>query len=155
MQSRQKGNWENWSGPGPFLYLLFSYQIVNKHNIFHECEHMVPTCPSWAVHSNIIFPIYMYHLPVVTQYCAMYVHIHSEDFYSLLNVIGADGKWTSFYQYLRYNHKRGTIVFSTPSAIIWAYSHVSSTICHRIRLFEHVIYSWGALHCRQCRAPQE
>ena len=41
----------------------------------------------------------------------------SED-YSLSKVIVADEKSTSFYQYLRYSHKLGTIAFSTPSAII-------------------------------------
>ncbi len=75
--------------------------------------------------------------------------------YSLSNVILADEKLTSFHQYLRYNHKRGTIAFSTPSAIIWAYSPIASMVSARFSLFEHVIYSWGALHCRQCRAPQE
>ena len=40
--------------------------------------------------------------------------------YSVSNVIVVDEKWTSFYQYLRYSRIRGTIVFSTPSTIIWA-----------------------------------
>ena len=43
---------------------------------------------------------------------------YSKTMYTLSNVIVADEKWTSFHQYLRYNYKRGTIVFSTPSAII-------------------------------------
>ncbi len=38
--------------------------------------------------------------------------------YSLSNVIMADENWISFHQYLRYSHKRGTIMFSAPSAII-------------------------------------
>ena len=40
--------------------------------------------------------------------------------YSLSNVIMVDEKYLSFHEYLRYSHKRGNIVFSTPSAIIWA-----------------------------------
>ncbi len=61
--------------------------------------------------------------------------------YSLSNVIMADEKFLSFHQYLRYNHKYGTIAFSTPSAIIWAYSHIASIVSGRFSLFEHVIYS--------------
>ena len=37
--------------------------------------------------------------------------------YSLSNVIVADEKILSFHQYLRYSYNRGTIEFSTPSAI--------------------------------------
>ena len=40
--------------------------------------------------------------------------------YSLSSVIMADEKFLSFHQYLRYSHKRGTIVFSIPGAIQWA-----------------------------------
>ena len=35
-----------------------------------------------------------------------------------------------------------TIVFSIPSAILWAWSHIDSTLSHKIGLFEHAIYSW-------------
>ena len=38
-----------------------------------------------------------------------------------------DEKFTSFHQYLRYSHKCSIIVFSIPGAIVWAYSHISST----------------------------
>ena len=38
--------------------------------------------------------------------------------YSMSNVIMADKNLTLFHQYQRYRHKWGTIVFSTPSAII-------------------------------------
>ncbi len=38
--------------------------------------------------------------------------------YSLSNVILADEKFTLFHQYLRYCNKRGTVVFSMPSAIL-------------------------------------
>ena len=65
--------------------------------------------------------------------------------YSLSNVIMADDKLASFPQYLRYSHKHSTIVFSTPSTIIWAYSHVSSTISHRI----HWITCSNKLNCAE------
>ena len=38
--------------------------------------------------------------------------------YSLPNVILVDEKWISFYQYLWYSHKCGTIVISIPGAIL-------------------------------------
>ena len=38
--------------------------------------------------------------------------------YTPSNVILVDEKLISFPQYLRYSHKRGTIAFSIPSAII-------------------------------------
>ncbi len=53
-------------------------------------------------------------------------------------VIVADEKSTSFHQYLRYSHKHGTIAFSTPSAIIWAYSHIASMVELRFSLFEQL-----------------
>ncbi len=92
------------------------------------------------------------HATIVLQ---LLLACHDSTCYSLSNVIVADEKSTSFHLYLRYSHKCVTIVFSIPSAIIWAQSHTASMVSARFSLFEHVIYSSGALHCRQCRAPQE
>ncbi len=60
--------------------------------------------------------------------------------YSLSNVILADEKSTLFHQYLRYNHKCGTIVFSIPSAII-SLSHIASLVSAKVCSFEYVTYS--------------
>ena len=45
---------------------------------------------------------------------------HHDRTYSLSNVISVDEKFTAFNQYLRYCHKRGTIVFTIPGTILWA-----------------------------------
>ncbi len=76
-----------------------------------------------------------------------HLYHHCYRSYTLSNVILADKKITLFHQYLRYSHKHGTIAFSKRGAIIWAYSHIASMVFARSSLFEHVIYSWGALHC--------
>ena len=46
----------------------------------------------------------------------------------------------SFHQYLRYFLNNITIVFSISDTILWAQSHIASTISHRISSFEHAIY---------------
>ena len=65
----------------------------------------------------ICMPIY---LPLSSiSYTYLSVFEHSKAYLSPSNVIFRwTKKLTSFHQYLTYCHKRGTIVFSTPSVII-------------------------------------
>ncbi len=65
---------------------------------------------------------------------------------SLSNVIVADDRFTSFHQYLRYSHKGGTIVFGTPSTIIWAYSHIARMVSASFSLFEQAVQSTSRIN---------
>ena len=138
------------------FHLLFCWlsRKTNQASHFTVCE-PTPDLVSWnscdynslQVYSSIKKEI----LPLINK-----TQIKSSPLdYSLSNVIVADEKSTSFLTYLTYSHKHGVIAFSTPSAILWAYSHIANMISAGFSLFEHAIYSWGALHCLQCRVPQE
>ena len=61
----------------------------------------------------------------------------------------------SLSHFMKICHESGADVFNILIATIWAQFYYEIMVFVKVGLFEHIIYSWTAVHCQQCRLAQE